>query len=132
MRNPSSIILTERMRVFTAILAACFFMAISCRKDLDATDTMGELRFSTDTVTFDTVFTTIGSTTLSFKVYNPGKETIRISSISLAGGNDSFFRLNIDGEPVRQASNVDIPPDDSLFIFVAVTIDPTNSNNPNR
>ena len=113
-----------------AVLALCFLTAISCRKDFDDSDPAGTLRFSADTVTFDTVFTTIGSATLSFKVYNPGNQTIRISSIALAGGNESYFRLNIDGEPVRLASNVEILPDDSLYIFVAVTIDPTNSDNP--
>jgi hypothetical protein len=86
--------------------------------------------FSTDTVTFDTIFTTIGSATLSFKAYNRSNRPLIISSIELAGGDASFFRLNIDGQPMYRLSNVEIPPDDSLFIFVAVTIDPTNMNNP--
>jgi hypothetical protein len=86
--------------------------------------------FSADTVTFDTIFTTIGSATLYFKVYNRSSRPLLISDIELAGGAASFFRLNIDGEPLSRVSNVKIPPDDSLFIFVAVTIDPNNTNNP--
>ncbi len=86
--------------------------------------------FSTDTVTFDTVFTTIGSTTLHFKVYNRSDRPLVISAIDLAGGESSFFRLNIDGEPAVRLNNLEIPPDDSLFVFVAVTVDPTNVNNP--
>ena len=86
--------------------------------------------FSIDTITFDTVFTTIGSATMSFKVYNPGNRPLLIRSIELAGGEASFFRLNIDGEPLSRLNNVEIPPDDSLFIFIAVTIDPNNVNNP--
>jgi hypothetical protein len=86
--------------------------------------------FSSDTITFDTVFTTIGSATMSFKVYNPGNRPLLIRSIELAGGEASYFRLNIDGEPLSRLNNVEIPPDDSLFIFIALTIDPTNVNNP--
>jgi hypothetical protein len=108
------------------IILAC---SSGCKKDNVVTED-GELGFSSDTVTFDTVFTTIGSATLSFKIYNRGSSTLRVRSISLAGAERSFIRLNIDGEPVRSVENVDVPPDDSLFIFVAVTIDPLNSDNP--
>ncbi len=86
--------------------------------------------FSTDTVTFDTVFSTIGSATLSVRVYNTSNRPMLISSIELAGGVSSFFRLNIDGEPVSLSRDVEIPPKDSLFIFVAVTVDPTHADNP--
>ncbi len=48
----------------------------------------------------------------------------------LPARSNSFFHLNIDGESTRSLQNVDVPPDDSLFIFVAVTIDPLNSDNP--
>jgi hypothetical protein len=112
------------------LVLICVFAVFACNKNDFSYDRDATLEFSTDTVTFDTVFTSIGSATLAFKLYNTSRQAVRISSISLGGGQSSFFRLNIDGEPVSQASNVDVPPDDSLFIFVAVTIDPTNSNNP--
>src|SRR5512133_623829 len=106
----------------------CTFLVIlaclsGCKKDKTVTED-GELSFSSDTVTFDTVFTTLGSATLSFKIYNRGSSTLRIRSISLGGAEHSFFHLNIDGEPSFSVQNVDVPPDDSLFIFIAVTIDP--------
>ncbi len=105
-------------------------LTITCNRDMLSPDPDALPGFSTDTVTFDTVFTTIGSATMSFKVYNPGNRPLLISSIELAGGEASYFRLNIDGEPLPRVKNVEIPPDDSLFIFIAVTIDPTNVNNP--
>jgi len=111
--------------IFLVLLAGI----AGCKKDPVITEE-GELGFSSDTVTFDTVFTTLGSATLSFKIYNNGSSMLHIRSISLAGAENSFFRLNIDGEPTRSVQNVDVPPDDSLFIFVAVTIDPLNSDNP--
>jgi hypothetical protein len=112
------------------ILLIILSAAIGCKKDDFSSSESGDLGFSSDTVTFDTVFTTFGSATLSFKIYNLGKKALLIRSISLAGGEQSFFRLNIDGEAVPMVSNLEVPPDDSLFIFVAVTIDPLDSDNP--
>jgi hypothetical protein len=112
------------------LVLLCLCILYTCTREDFKHDRDIRLAFSTDTVTFDTVFTTIGSATLSFKVYNRGKRTAQITSIALAGGENSFFRLNIDGEPARIVNNIKIPPDDSLFVFIAVTIDPTNSDNP--
>jgi hypothetical protein len=119
----------NRNGYFLYILLVVLACLSGCRKDNIITED-GELGFSNDTVTFDTVFTTLGSATLSFKIYNHGSTTLRIHSISLAGAEHSFFHLNIDGESTRSVQNVEVPPDDSLFIFVAVTIDPLNSDNP--
>src|SRR2546422_122635 len=41
----------------------------------------GHLSFSTDTLTFDTVFATLGSTTRYFKVFNKDKKSVKISDI---------------------------------------------------
>ena len=56
------------------------------------------LTFSVDTIVFDTVFTTVGSTTKQFKIYNPSSKSIQIDEIELMGGDQSPFRLNVDGE----------------------------------
>jgi hypothetical protein len=112
----------------TVIIIAVFFAG--CSEDSFITDPGSVLRFSTDTVSFDTVFTAIGSATLSFKIYNPHNQYIKISSLYLAGGENSFFRMNLDGEPVHEAVDIEIPPKDSLFVFVEVTIDPLGINNP--
>jgi hypothetical protein len=119
----------NRTTLFLSFVLLLLSLLSGCKKFEDQHGN-GQLALSTDTVTFDTVFTTIGSATLSFKIYNRGNGTLHLNSISLAGGSSSFFRLNIDGEPVPVVSNIDILKDDSLFIFVAVTIDPLNSDNP--
>jgi len=116
------------LRVFFPLMTV--LILVSCNREMLDPDPNALPGFSTDTVTFDTVFTTIGSATLSFKAYNRSNRPLLISSIELAGGESSFFRLNIDGEPLPRLTNVEIPPDDSLFIFIAVTVDPTNLNNP--
>jgi hypothetical protein len=104
-------------------------MLSSCKKEVFL-NSGGYLRFSTDTLTFDTVFTAQGSVTRSFKVYNPNKQRIKISSIALRGGDSSRFRMNIDGTPCKKITDVELAPDDSLYIFVATTINPTAGNSP--
>jgi hypothetical protein len=94
------------------------------------TSSDAQLVFSTDTVMFDTIFTTIGSTTQNFRVYNPYNENILISRIRLSGGEFSNFRLNINGETVNEAFEIEIPARDSIYIFVEVTIDPNGQNLP--
>lgn len=113
-----------------SLLVIIVYSLISCNPRISDFDTGALPYFSTDTISFDTVFTTIGSATHSFKVYNHSTKPMLISEISLAGGETSFFRLNIDGFSTVSENNVEIPPKDSLFIFVEVTVDPTNTNNP--
>lgn len=114
--------------LFLLLLLVLIFL--SCNKDRFDPDPDARPSFSADTILFDTVFTTIGSATLNLKVYNRSSRPLLIRSIELAGGEDSFFRLNIDGLPASREEDVEIPPDDSLYIFIAVTVDPTNENNP--
>ncbi len=116
-----------KLILFTFIICIAI---TSCKKDKIFTDSSAKLNFSTDTVQFDTVFTTIGSATLNFKVYNPYDQPIKISSIRLAKGNASFFRLNINGISTRLLTNIELDAKDSIYIFVEVHVDPLNSNNP--
>jgi hypothetical protein len=111
------------------LLLSSFYMS-SCRDQSFTTDPEDVLAFSTDTLQFDTVFTTIGSATRSFRVFNNANQSIRISSIELAGGMASMFRMNVDGLPGAVQEDVEIAPNDSLWIFVEVTVDPTNELNP--
>jgi len=106
------------------------YFTLSCEKDEFYTSSNAKIKFSNDTVLFDTVFTTIGSATKQLIVKNPYKSSIRISSIYLAGGESSPYRLNIDGYSGTKLNNIEIRSKDSLYIFIEVTIDPTNQNLP--
>ncbi len=79
---------------------------------------------------FDTVFSTIGSTTRMLKVFNPYKDKLLISSVKVGGGEFSNFRLNVNGIAGNEVFDVEIPPNDSLFIFVEVTVDPNGQTLP--
>jgi hypothetical protein len=102
----------------------------SCRKDEMNTDPAYKLEFSSDTVLFDTVFTTIGSSTRSLVVRNTGNSRVKISKITLARGKASPFRLNIDGTATEAYLDLEIGANDSAYIFVKVLIDPNNVNSP--
>ena len=88
------------------------------------------LTFSEDTVRFDTVFTTIGSTTQLFKVYNRGKASLMISNIRLASGGSTGFRVNVDGVSATSFTDVEVRHGDSLYVFVEVTVNPRDEDNP--
>jgi hypothetical protein len=112
--------------VFIALLTIS-----SCRKkDVIDTNPSLKLTFSTDTILFDTVFTTVGSVTQRLMVHNYNANKVLVSSIRLAGGESSVFSLNIDGTPAPSVNDVEIPANDSIFIFVRVTVNPTNQSNP--
>ncbi len=115
---------------YSLITVVLLLVLYSCNKEDFFTDSDVKLAFGTDTVTFDTVFTTIGSTTKYFTVKNPYKQPVLISKIFLAGGQNSRFRLNINGIQANEDFDVEIGGGDSLFIFVEVTIDPNGQNNP--
>ena len=119
------------MRIFLKFLAFIFLIAIfSCRKDFSTIPSNGTLTFSKDTVFLDTVFTNIGSSTYSFKVYNKSNKAISIPTIKLGRGESSFYRLNVDGKPGKNFENVEILAKDSIFIFVETTIDYNQVVNP--
>ncbi len=88
------------------------------------------LRFSSDTITFDTLFTSIGSPTKNLRVTNQTNQNITISSIRLAGGNQSGFRLNVNGEASNDNYNIQIAPRDSIFIFIEATLGKTGNSSP--
>ena len=84
------------------------------------------------TLTFDTVFTSIGSITRQFMVHNTSNQEITIKSIILAGGNQSFYSINVNGMSGTSFKDITIPKKDSIFVFVKVNINPDTpiSNSP--
>ena len=100
----------------------------SCDNNIDFEINEESLSFSKDTIYLDTVFTNIGSSTYNLKVYNNSENNILIPEIKLANGEESFFRLNVDGIYEQENSqgrffeNIELLANDSLFIFIETTI----------
>lgn len=101
-----------------------------CQKEKFTSSPADKLEFSADTLRFDTVFTQLGSATRYFKIYNRHKESIRISNIFLENGANSRFNLNIDGISGDAQENLEIAPNDSMYVFAEVTINPNDQNSP--
>ncbi|WP_339685547.1 hypothetical protein [uncultured Nonlabens sp.] len=95
----------------------------SCRNDFEFTSSTGSLEFSQDTIYLDTVFSTIGSSTRTFKVYNRSSDDILIPRVALAQGTNSKYRISVDGVPGQVFENVELLAKDSMFVFVETTVD---------
>jgi len=116
---------------FGIFLLVIFMAMVACRKDdIITTDSSVRLSFSNDTITFDTVFTTMGSVTKQLRIYNNEDNSVIISKITLAGGSNSPYQINVDGRGGTSFNNIELAGGDSLYIFVRITIDPTNQNIP--
>jgi len=112
------------------IFALIYVSFSSCRKNSFYEGGDAKLEFSTDTVFFDTVFTSLGSSTERLVIFNPYSENLVIQELRLAKGKDSKFRLNVDGIAGKSHEGIEIPANDSIFVFVEVTIDPNRSDAP--
>jgi hypothetical protein len=112
-----------RQSLFIIPILLITLLWCSCRKDFQYDTSSGNLEFSKDTVYLDTVFTNIGSSTYSLKVYNRSNNDIQIPSVRLAQGNNSSYRLNVDGVAGKEFENVPLMAKDSLFIFMETTFD---------
>lgn len=99
-----------------------------CRSEQVSDDPSLRLSFSTDTLSFDTVFTTIGSSTQQIMIYNRNKNALLIRSVSHLS---PYFRINLDGENREDLlHDITLNGGDSLFLFVRVNVDPQDSNSP--
>jgi len=115
--------------LLVVILLTAVFIT-SCKKDSFITSSTARLSTSADTLHFDTVFTTTGSITEFFRIYNDNNRRLRLSKVSLAGGSQSFFKMNVDGTAATEVTDLDIDANDSIYVFVTVKINPNTANLP--
>lgn len=117
----------KRLSLF---LLTFLVLVFACRKNSFNTSADALIEFSADTVLFDTVFVSTGSVTGQVKIINPNDQKLHLSAVRLMGGVQSYFHINIDGSPGPEQDNIDLDAGDSLYIFVAVRIDPQTSGLP--
>jgi len=115
------------------LLLVSFTLAVfifACRKNSFITSPNATLAFSADTLFFDTVFVSTGSITGQVKIINGNDRKLRLSAVKLMGGAQSYFHINIDGSPGPEQDNIDLDAGDSIYVFVAVQINPQTANLP--
>ncbi len=129
MTSTSKITLTALLSI---LLIICTIGFTACNNDILSSNPKDKLAFSTDTLAFDTVFTTIGSATSKILIYNRNNLALNISDIHVAGGKSSYFKINVDGSlnENNQFKNIEIRGKDSMYVFVQLNVDPNNSNSP--
>ena len=101
---------------------------VSCEEDKISTDTSLQLKFSSDTVRFDTIFTEQGSATYKLKVYNTSKNKVLIDKITL--NNAEHYKMSVSGISADVVNNTYLNAKDSLMIFIQVYIDPNDDKTP--
>ena len=113
--------------LFIVIIASISF---SCRKESFITAKEARLLTSVDSLAFDTVFVNSGSVTKSFKIFNNNDQKLLLSSVKLSGGDSSAFKINIDGTAAAEVRDIEINPNDSIYVFVQINVNPTNNRLP--
>ena len=110
-------------------IAYCLFLT-SCKKDSFITSEFAQVNITADTLKYDTVFTTAGSITKSFKIINDNNQKLRLGKVKLMGGATSAYKMNVNGLATNEVTNLDIEANDSIYIFVLVTVNPNTVNLP--
>lgn len=121
------------------VLVAAVSCWLTACDDYDSftTDRTATLQFSSDSIIFDTLLTTVPSSTKTLAIYNRGDRGVRISEAWLEGGANSPFRLNIDGQDMsRSAANrigdFDILRRDSIIVRAEVTLPEFATDEPSE
>ncbi|MCS7005054.1 MAG: hypothetical protein NZM38_06980 [Cytophagales bacterium] len=106
-------------------------IGFSCRpkEEQVRTDLPLRLRFSADTIRFDTVLTARATVSKRLTVYNPESYGVLIHQIRLQN-EDRQFQLIVDGKPQNVLSNVRLLGKDSMLIVVQLHLNPTDEKKP--
>jgi hypothetical protein len=114
------------------LISCALLIILGCRPDEEILDDsyQGGLVFSTDTLLFDTLFASVGSTTKRIKVFNNNRNAVNIRDIRLGGLQNSQFTLTVNGITQKQIADQLLLGKDSLLIFVEVLIDPRDEDLP--
>lgn len=118
-----------KLRFLFLILFAIFFSACEKEESL-VTNPNKVLNFAQDSIFFDTVFTSVGSTSRRLKVRNQNDKAILISQIKLRGGISSPYSLNINGIAANEVQDLKINGKDSINLFIKVNINPSDKRMP--
>ena len=114
--------------IFSFVLVAAL---PSCIEDGFTTSSSDTLAFSTDTLSFDTVFTGESTVTRRFLIYNRHKKQLRVSNISVDGAPEGVnFYINVDGRSGDSFSDVEVRGRDSMYVFVEARVKETDADLP--
>ena len=113
-------------------MIAIIFVQFSCTNEDEIVSDNPDykLTFSSDTIAFDTVFTSLGSVSKRLMVYNPNPNALIIDKIYVGNEMESAYSIIVGGIESNILENQHILGNDSLLVLVSVTIDPNTESLP--
>ena len=118
-------------RLFFFLMTIAALLAACTDNDSFSTAVGNRLSFSEDTVSFDTLFSTVPSATQTFWVRNQSSDGIRIQTVRLERGTQSGYRVNVDGTYLDPVGNdFEVRKGDSILVFVEVTTRENHAQEP--
>lgn len=120
---------TMRTPFFFIVALIASMLGAGCISDDVTYSPADKLSFSADTLSFDTIFTDLGSPTARLLVFNRNPKAVNISSISVRG-DLGIFSINVDGVSGKSFENVEIRANDSIYIFVECFLDANGDSRP--
>lgn len=115
------------------VLSFSLILAVACSDyETFSDDSSFRLEFSQDTIAFDTLVSTIPSSTKTLYAFNNNSNGMRISTIQLEGGAESRFRVNVDGRYLAGGTwnDFEVLKHDSLVIRIEMTPPEVGTNEP--
>lgn len=120
-----------RKHLLPALIISCILASMSgCQKDQLLTGNTLSLYNSVDSVQFNEVFTTQLQPTQSVKIFNGSEQAVNVQELQLAGGKNSPFKINVNGQAGTEFSSLNLPKNDSFYVFVTVALPENNSDAP--
>lgn len=121
------------MRLSFMMKRILFFIAIvitlhSCIEDGFDTRPSAQPSFSVEELDMGVQFTENPSPTSMLMIYNRNSKQINLSRVALRDG--SMFRINVDGRSGHEFTDIEIRPNDSIYVFVECTLPETPTATP--
>ncbi|MDE7426777.1 MAG: hypothetical protein K2M79_03150 [Muribaculaceae bacterium] len=98
-----------------------FLLAVgltSCIEDSFTTSPSDVLTFGSDSLRLGPVYTAELSPTAKMTVHNRASKMLSVQSITVEGSDAQYVNLNVDGLAGREFTDVEIRPNDSIFIMM--------------
>lgn len=119
------------MKKLIILIITISALLVACSEEADFSyNPQYSLEFSSDTVSFDTLFTSVNSPTATFVVRNRNNKSLRISSVQLAGGEESGFSVLVDGQWGALMNNLEVRAKDSIFVLASVCLERNGAKTP--
>ena len=120
----------SRLQFLLLSLIICFCYFCTPKEELISSSFEDRLTFSLDTLRFDTLISTLKSTTKRLTLKNPNKNAVKVDRIDLENQKNSTYVLYINGVKTNYIENQVINGNDSLLILVEVDLKQTKQDEP--